>query len=74
MFTTTSMDGPFSVFPIVSVYLFYKALRTHAILYAILTGIALGFAMLMTYATVFIGVFFGSVALGVWILCAVSGI
>ncbi len=63
MFTTTSMDGPFSVFPIVSVYLFYKALRTHAILYAILTGIALGFAMLMTYATVFIGVFFGSVAL-----------
>ena len=57
------MDGPFSVFPIVSVYLFYKALRTHAILYAILTGIALGFGMLMTYATVFIGVFFGSVAL-----------
>ncbi len=26
MFTTTSMDGPFSVFPILSVYLFYRAM------------------------------------------------
>src|SRR5262245_19967394 len=57
MFTTTSMDGPFSVLPILSVYLFYKALQGEAIvddsrsifvrhtslpLYAILTGIALG--------------------------------
>ena len=27
MFTGTSMDGPFSVFPILSVYLFYKAMK-----------------------------------------------
>ena len=65
MFTTTSMDGPFSVFPIVSVYLFYKAIRSDrtVLFYAILTGIALALGMLMTYATVFIGVFIGSVGL-----------
>ena len=63
MFTTTSMDGPFSIFPIVSVYLFYKATSSRTTLYAILTGIALGFGMLMTFSTVFIGLFFGVVTL-----------
>ncbi|MCZ6680944.1 MAG: glycosyltransferase family 39 protein, partial [Candidatus Poribacteria bacterium] len=64
MFTTTSMDGPFSVFPILSLYLFYRAISSdRTVLYAILTGIALGFAMLMTYTTVFIGLFFCVVAL-----------
>lgn len=29
MFTGTSMDGPFSVFPIFGVYLFYKAIALH---------------------------------------------
>ena len=29
MFTGTSMDGPFSVFPIFSLYLFYKAISLH---------------------------------------------
>ena len=63
MFTTTSMDGPFSIFPIVSVYLFYKATSSRTTLYAILTGIALGFGMLMTFSIVFIGLFFGVVTL-----------
>ncbi len=64
MFTTTSMDGPFGVFPIVGVYLFYKAIRSdRTLFYAILTGIALALGMLMTYSTVFIGLFMGSVGL-----------
>ncbi len=63
MFTTTSMDGPFSVFPIVSVYLFYKATSSRSTLYAVLTGISLGFGMFMTFSTVFIGMFFGVVTL-----------
>lgn len=63
MFTTTSMDGPFSVFPIVSVYLFYKATSSKSTLYAVLTGISLGFGMFMTFSTVFIGLFFGVVML-----------
>lgn len=63
MFTTTSMDGPFSVFPIVSIYLFYKAASARSTVYAVLTGIALGFGMFMTFSTVFIGLFFGVVTL-----------
>ena len=64
MFTTTSMDGPFSVFPILSIYLFYKAIFSdRMVFYATLTGLTLGFSMLMTYATVCIGVFFSVVAL-----------
>lgn len=58
MFTATGMDGPFSVFPILSVYLFYKALSGKTVIYSILTGIALGFGMLMNYTTLFIGIFF----------------
>lgn len=59
MFTGTSMDGPFSVFPILSLYLFYKGIFSErVILYGFLTGISLGCGMLMTYSTVFIGLFF----------------
>lgn len=58
MFTATAMDGPFSLFPILSVYLFYKALSRGSILFSVLTGIALGFGMLMNYTTVVIGLFF----------------
>ncbi len=59
MFTGTSMDGPFSVFPILSLYLFYKGKGSErAILYGFLTGISLSCGMLMTYSTVFIGLFF----------------
>ena len=57
MFTATAMDGPFSFFPIWSVYLFYKALSNRTMLYSALTGIALGLGMLMNYTTVAIGVF-----------------
>jgi 4-amino-4-deoxy-L-arabinose transferase-like glycosyltransferase len=61
MFTTTSMDGPFSVLPVTSVYFFYRALRRPVL--AVACGLALAAAALMTYATVFIAVFFVVVAL-----------
>jgi hypothetical protein len=58
MFTTTSMDGPFSVLPITSVYLFHRALAARrpraAAAAAILTGLALAGAAFMTYAAVFV--------------------
>ena len=64
MFTGTSMDGPFSVFPILSLYLFYKGRYSErAILYGFLTGVSLGCGLLMTYSTVFIGLFFSFVML-----------
>ena len=64
MFTGTSMDGPFSLFPILSLYLFYKGKSSErAIHYGLLTGISLSCGMLMTYSTVFIGLFFSVVML-----------
>ena len=64
MFTGTSMDGPFSLFPILSLYLFYRGVFSErAIPYGLLTGISLGCGILMTYSTVFIGLFFSVVML-----------
>lgn len=66
MFTTTSMDGPFSVFPILSLFLFYEARKRETAPdisldtfrpYSLLTGICLAFGMFMTYSTVVIGFF-----------------
>lgn len=72
MFTTTSMDGPFSVFPILSLYLFYEARERETSPdvalgtfrpYSLLTGISLALGMFMTYSTVVIGVFLCIIAL-----------
>ena len=72
MFTGTSMDGPFSVFPILSVYLFYKARDRETIPhqtwhefrpYSLWTGVSLALGMFMTYSTVVVGVFLCVVAL-----------
>ena len=72
MFTTTSMDGPFSVFPILSLYLFYEARARETSPdialdtfrpYSLLTGISLALGMFMTYSTVVIGVFLCVIAL-----------
>ena len=72
MFTGTSMDGPFSVFPILSVYLFYKAREQETEPdqvwygfrpYSLLTGIMLALGMFMTYSTVVVGVFLCVIAL-----------
>ncbi len=72
MFTTTSMDGPFSVFPILSLYLFYEARERETapnmeldtfLPYSLLTGISLALGMFMTYSTVVIGVFLCVIAL-----------
>ena len=63
MFTTTSMDGPFSVLPVTSVYLFYRALGgSRPAVYAALCGLALAGAAFMTYAAVFIALFYAVVA------------
>ena len=64
MFTGTSMDGPFSVFPILSLYLFYRGIGSErTVCYGLLTGVSLSCGMLMTYSTVFIGLFFSVVLL-----------
>ncbi|MDE0485307.1 MAG: glycosyltransferase family 39 protein [Candidatus Poribacteria bacterium] len=72
MFTTTSMDGPFSVFPILSLYLFYEAKERETTpemtldtfrAYSLLTGISLALGMFMTYSTVVVGIFFCIIAL-----------
>lgn len=72
MFTGTSMDGPFSVFPILSIYLFYIARERETIPdqkwnefrpYSLLTGLSLALGMFMTYSTVVVGVFLCVIAL-----------
>lgn len=72
MFTGTSMDGPFSVFPILSIYLFYIAREREIIPdqkwhefrpYSLLTGLSLALGMFMTYSTVVVGVFLCVIAL-----------
>ena len=69
MFTGTSMDGPFSLFPILSLYLFYKGTGSErAMRYGFLTGISLGCGLMMTYSTVFIGLFFSVIMLFTLIL------
>jgi 4-amino-4-deoxy-L-arabinose transferase-like glycosyltransferase len=65
MFTTTSMDGPFSVFPLLGFWLFVRALRAPrggAALSA-LAGLALALATFMTYAAVFALLYVGIVAM-----------
>ena len=66
------MDGPFSVFPILSVYLFYVARERETLPdqkwyefrpYSLLTGLSLALGMFMTYSTVVVGVFLCVVAL-----------
>ena len=75
MFTGTSMDGPFSVFPILSIYLFYKARDQEARPdqvwysfrpYSVFTGISLALGMFMTYSTVVVGVFLCVIAFLEW--------
>ena len=72
MFTGTSMDGPFSVFPILSVYLFYVARERETLPdqkwrefrpYSLFTGLSLALGMFMTYSTVVVGVFLCVIAL-----------
>lgn len=58
LFTATSMDGVFTVFPIWSVYLFYRALAKKPVRNAILTGIALSLAMFLNFTATFIGAYF----------------
>jgi len=65
MFTATGMDGPFAVFPALSIFFFYKAISNKKLsfLYSFLTGLALAFAMIMNYTATVIGLFFVIVGL-----------
>lgn len=61
LFTCTSMEGPFSVFLILSLYLFYRAFlgdSSSRPAWGLFTGIAMGLSMFMTYSTFFLGLFF----------------
>jgi hypothetical protein len=59
LFTTTSMDGPFSVFPIASLWLFYEAaLRSRRRALGIALGAAMALAAFLTYASCLIALFF----------------
>lgn len=70
LFTTTSMDGPFSVFPITSLWLFYEATapgRPRPLALGIALGAAMALAAFMTYASCLLGLFFGiAAALSLW--------
>lgn len=66
MFTTTSMDGVFSVFPIVSVYLFFQVVRSTDLKTTIAFGISMAFGFMLTYTTVFVVLFFAVYALLIW--------
>src|SRR6266571_4423122 len=64
MFTVTSMDGPFSVFPLLSVWLVRRALRAPRrwVPPALLAGVAMALAVFMTYAAVFGGLYMALLA------------
>ncbi|HVR70057.1 MAG TPA: glycosyltransferase family 39 protein [Vicinamibacteria bacterium] len=57
MFTATSMDGPFAVFPALATWLFLRALRAARArpATAALAGVAAAAACFMTYAALFLG-------------------
>lgn len=64
LFTTTSMDGPFSVFPIASLWLFYEAAhasRARSLALGAALGAAMACAAFLTYASCVVGLFFGLV-------------
>ena len=59
MYTTTSMDGPFSVFPAFAVFFFLQAAKgDRPALFGALAGLATAFSAFMTYSTIFLGLFF----------------
>jgi hypothetical protein len=58
MYAATSMDGPFAVFAMLTLYLFYRGQRGGAGLWGGLMGLSLAVAAFMTYAVVFLPAFF----------------
>jgi len=63
LFSATSFDAVFTVFLVWSIYLYFRALHTHPILYGILTGVLLTISMLMNFTTTTLGVYFIVLAL-----------
>src|SRR5205085_823720 len=52
LFGATSMDGVFAFFPIVAIWLFFKAIHDRPIIYGIAFGLAMGLGLFMTFATI----------------------
>jgi hypothetical protein len=66
LFGATSMDGVFTVLPIFAIWLFHKAIKDRPIIYGVLFGLALAGGLLMTFASLCIGIIttmYGVVAL-----------
>jgi 4-amino-4-deoxy-L-arabinose transferase-like glycosyltransferase len=63
MFSATSMDGPFAVLPLLSIWLFYEADADETGIgrYSVLAGVAIALSAFMTYATVLVGLVLGVV-------------
>lgn len=58
LYTTVSMDGPFSVFLVLAVFFFFEALSDSGKLYHFLSGFSLALGTMMTYSAVVIFIFF----------------
>jgi hypothetical protein len=58
LYTTVSMDGPFSVFLVLAVFFFFRALSDSGKAYHILSGFSLALGTMMTYSAVVIYIFF----------------
>jgi hypothetical protein len=67
LFTATSMDGVFLVLPVLTLWLFHRAIHGRAwfatLAWSVACGVALAAAMLMTFATVCLAVVFACYAL-----------
>jgi 4-amino-4-deoxy-L-arabinose transferase-like glycosyltransferase len=67
LFTATSMDGPFAVFLIVTMWLFWQSLESRPLVQGALAGVAAGLAALMTYSVTVAILFCGLAAAVTWL-------
>ncbi len=70
LFTATSMDGPFAVFLIATMWLFWEALNSRPFLFGSLAGLAGATAALMTYSVAVAMLFCGVAACVSWFVLA----
>lgn len=58
LFTATSMDAFFVLFPTLTIYFFYKTLKTNSLSCAIFAGLFFALSIFMTFTVVVLGLFF----------------
>lgn len=68
LFTATSMDGPFAVFLIATMWLFWESLERHPVQLGLLAGLAGSAAALMTYSVTVALLFCGIAACARWLV------